>query len=80
VPSLADLDIEELGGLAGKAMDVALTLDSSRDDRLPAVCEHGDVTGCLPALGFRHRRQLSANSAVPKSSVDARSQVAGQRL
>jgi len=38
-----------------------------------------DLSG-LAALGFRRRGQLSANSAVPKSRIDAGSQVAGERL
>lgn len=35
------------------------------------------ILAALLPSAFRRRRQLSANSAVPKRGIDARSQVAG---
>jgi hypothetical protein len=49
VPSLADLDIEELEGLAGKAMDVALNRMGIRLDKR----RQSDLREYLVELGLR---------------------------
>ena len=47
--------------------------------QLSYVREARILAALLPSA-FRRRRQLSANCAVPKRGIDARSQVAGERL